>query len=432
MDSEPDHGIEAVTRRRMLTMGAAGVAGALAFDTIRSAPADAATNGNLTVYNVKDPPYLAVGNGVANDAGAIQSALTACGASGGGVVYLPPGTYNVASTLSIANPGVHLRGSGTTGTLVRTTSPTADIINVTAWETSVRELRLDSTVTRTAGSAIRMSSVHQSVVDGVNMRNQFNGINMVSDTATIFISNGYWSNFRPGGVGLWVQDSNDQFISNIVMEQADYEANVPTAGIRIQRSGGIWVTNVDVIRMGVGLLVDPPASKPVYWMTFLAAFFDGCTSGIMIRPQFGCPGVLGCTFTSCWTSTSVNDGVLLDGTLATIDGMQFLGHRSFNNGRDGFRVMGSGTSNWWIDASGFSGNSRSASNVADGVRVVGAHGYFAIRNSKCGPQAGYFNTQRYGVYVDSGSFSYMITGCYTSGNVSGGHIAPGGTLGTNL
>ncbi len=51
--------------------------------------------------NVRNPPYLAQGDGKADDTQAIQSALDAVGAKGGGVVYLPAGTYLVKTHLSV-------------------------------------------------------------------------------------------------------------------------------------------------------------------------------------------------------------------------------------------------------------------------------------------------------------------------------------------
>ncbi|OUS77235.1 hypothetical protein B1748_08795 [Paenibacillus sp. MY03] len=70
-----------------------------------SAPKPAATN----FYNVKNAPYLAAGNGTADDTAAIQSALNVAGGAGGGTVFLPAGRYRIAGTLSIPT-GVELRG----------------------------------------------------------------------------------------------------------------------------------------------------------------------------------------------------------------------------------------------------------------------------------------------------------------------------------
>src|SRR4051812_42530912 len=49
--------------------------------------------GCIMIYNVKD--FGAIGNGVADDTLAIQSAIDAAHAAGGGSVYVPNGTYIV-------------------------------------------------------------------------------------------------------------------------------------------------------------------------------------------------------------------------------------------------------------------------------------------------------------------------------------------------
>lgn len=60
-------------------------------------------------YNVRNSPYNAAGNGVADDTTAIQNALTAAGNAGGGIVYLPSGKYRINSYLTVPS-GVELRG----------------------------------------------------------------------------------------------------------------------------------------------------------------------------------------------------------------------------------------------------------------------------------------------------------------------------------
>ncbi len=55
-------------------------------------------------------PYSAQANGSTDDTAAIQSALTAAGAAGGGTVYLPPGLYRLNGHLTVP-AGVELRGS---------------------------------------------------------------------------------------------------------------------------------------------------------------------------------------------------------------------------------------------------------------------------------------------------------------------------------
>ena len=58
-----------------------------------------------SAYNVKD--YGASGNGTTDDRAAIQNAINACSTAGGGIVYLPAGTYRLTSYTSITGqPGV--------------------------------------------------------------------------------------------------------------------------------------------------------------------------------------------------------------------------------------------------------------------------------------------------------------------------------------
>jgi hypothetical protein len=66
--------------------------------------------GRLMV-SVKDAAYGAIGDGVANDTAAIQAALTAVANAGGGMVYLPPGTYRITAGLLTASK-VTLVGAG--------------------------------------------------------------------------------------------------------------------------------------------------------------------------------------------------------------------------------------------------------------------------------------------------------------------------------
>lgn len=55
------------------------------------------------VFNVKSPAYGAVGDGVANDQAAIQAALAAAVAAGGGTVFFPKGTYLVTTAIEWDN-----------------------------------------------------------------------------------------------------------------------------------------------------------------------------------------------------------------------------------------------------------------------------------------------------------------------------------------
>lgn len=62
------------------------------------------------LYGVTEPAWGAYGNGTNDDTAAIQSALTAAGNNGGGIVYLPAGQYHLTNTVDVPG-GVELRGA---------------------------------------------------------------------------------------------------------------------------------------------------------------------------------------------------------------------------------------------------------------------------------------------------------------------------------
>jgi hypothetical protein len=54
----------------------------------------------IPTFNVKSAPYSATGDGVTDDASAIQAACNAASAAGGGIVYFPKGVYKINSTIT--------------------------------------------------------------------------------------------------------------------------------------------------------------------------------------------------------------------------------------------------------------------------------------------------------------------------------------------
>lgn len=97
-------------KSRLSTMfgTAAAAALAFAFPVCAIASSAAVSSG---VYNVK--AYGAVGDGVAKDTAALQKAVDACSAAGGGTVLVPPGVYLTGTVYLRSNVDFHI-GPGAT------------------------------------------------------------------------------------------------------------------------------------------------------------------------------------------------------------------------------------------------------------------------------------------------------------------------------
>lgn len=76
------------------------------------------TSAPARTFDVKSAPYNAAGSGSVNDRAAIQAAMDAALAAGGGVVYLPKGIYRLDSQLD-ARSGVSLVGAGPGKTILK-------------------------------------------------------------------------------------------------------------------------------------------------------------------------------------------------------------------------------------------------------------------------------------------------------------------------
>src|SRR5271154_447166 len=59
------------------------------------------------IFNVTDPAYGATGNGTTLDSPAINKAIAAAGAAGGGTVTFPPGNY-LCGSIHLSNCPVNL------------------------------------------------------------------------------------------------------------------------------------------------------------------------------------------------------------------------------------------------------------------------------------------------------------------------------------
>lgn len=108
----------AATRRSVLSKGAGGLlaggAAAAIGNTVGAPRAAAATTAAATPdwINVAAAPYNADPTGAADSTAAFQNAISAAASAGGGVIYVPAGTFTISSTLTCTAVPVYFVGDG--------------------------------------------------------------------------------------------------------------------------------------------------------------------------------------------------------------------------------------------------------------------------------------------------------------------------------
>lgn len=124
------------------------------------------------VYDVK--MFGALGDGVANDATAIQAAITAA-ATGGGIVLIPPGTYKLTTGLTLAR-GITLQGAGTNATFLKDNAGASAVITLSGAglspsDVAIRDLTLlGGTGT---GDGIQLNGTSGAIITNVRIENIF-------------------------------------------------------------------------------------------------------------------------------------------------------------------------------------------------------------------------------------------------------------------
>jgi len=129
------------------------------------------SNMRAGVYNVRD--YGAAGDGSTDDTAAIQAALTACGSAGGGVVYLPTGTYIISTALTVS-AATTVQGAGLGRSTIKAKSTHTGrglyILNVAGVRVADLTIDMNSGATANqAGETVQQAIyIHQSAASAVS------------------------------------------------------------------------------------------------------------------------------------------------------------------------------------------------------------------------------------------------------------------------
>lgn len=236
---------------------------AAAGKSLQATSATAAAWGNSLILDVTMAPYNADSTGTADSATAINSAITAAGAAGGGIVFLPKGNYKVNSVIALNVSGVTI--AGVAGPLTDANGPTrifagasiAQIISVTGTNLSgvgLLDLQLDAS-SNVTGSALQVLGVQYSnftnlrilgppaayciVIEALVSRNT-----MHNKWQTIYIQPGTTN----GSVGMLISGNFTNNTSNTCYEDFDDVVIAWSAAATGVTITGLWLQACDNIR----------------------------------------------------------------------------------------------------------------------------------------------------------------------------------------
>lgn len=181
--------------------------------------------------------FGALGNGVANDAAAIQSALDAVSAVSGGEVFIPDGTFMLGSSLNIP-ANTTLRGAGKASVLKLMAAVNAPAVILAGAGAEVRDLKIDGnrpaqTIALVA-HGVSMAA-DNTTVDNCTITNLLaSGIDAV-DRSNLRITNNTIDN--ASYIGIFVH-ATAAIITNILVRNNSVDRAAEGAGVQ---EGGIKI-----------------------------------------------------------------------------------------------------------------------------------------------------------------------------------------------
>lgn len=144
-------------------------------------------------FSVKEPAFGAAGDGVTNDTAAIQLAINAAQAAGGGTIFFPEGTYLLSSRVNVSTAPIHFQGVGRSSILKRANSANDHIVAFAGTQGgSVRDLEFDcngANQTSNQETVVLDVSCHDFTISGNTFINSAGFAIFVNGTPTTRVNN---------------------------------------------------------------------------------------------------------------------------------------------------------------------------------------------------------------------------------------------------
>jgi hypothetical protein len=188
--------------------------------------------------------FNALAYGSYNDT-AITAAITACSAAGGGIVYLPQGTWTLSSGITVPS-GVTLCGAGRGATLL-SPAPMSIAVTLTGSYSGVRHLRIVGGATTGIGDGGN-SNVGESFIEWVDIEQMTYGISYTGRGGYYNRAHNIRLNNCTTGINLSASDNNSPLGNGLEFEMEDinigYDSHNPGSG-----QVGVNASNINFFTM---------------------------------------------------------------------------------------------------------------------------------------------------------------------------------------
>lgn len=336
----------------------------------------------------------------------IQAAVDAVATAGGGVVYIPRGTYKVSSAITITGNYVTVRGASRVAAKLVPTHATGNVFTVSGIFNRFEYLRIEPTsfTNRTAAYAIEFTSTASNCgCQWVDILGMWSAIKATGQLCRLEDMN-----IRECGYGaingciILIDSFTDQYLSKIVSDNGTVAPNAPMAGfsgIRVTQLSSLLMSDCQIIHCGIGMDVVPTGANSIPSIYCMNTFFDQGTYGARLTPGSG--SIVRCRFIGVWFSGNSVAGAQLNGT--SIDGLDFIGCEFYGAPSQPFGIDALAATEWSVRASRFAGNGTNAIRTTAGA----AHS-FSITDCIIGAVSGVAANAQ-GINIQAGTYKrYQI------------------------